>query len=184
MDNYIYFNVHRMYVNVMISVRVADITKLKVDAIVNAANNSLLGGGGVDGAIHRAAGPALLQECMALGGCKTGESKMTNAYNLPCKKIIHTVGPIWQGGKHNEAALLASCYDSALKIAEENDLCSIAFPCISTGVYHFPHLQAARIAIDTVMEHIQDRKYDGEVTFCCFHREDALIYRNLLEGMK
>lgn len=184
MNHFVYFNVQKMISSRNIYVRLGDITKLKVDAIVNAANNSLLGGGGVDGAIHRAAGPALLQECIRLGGCKTGESKMTNAYNLPCKKIIHTVGPIWHGGNQNEAALLASCYDSALKLAEENDIYSIAFPCISTGVYHFPHLQAAEIAINTVMKHILGRKYEGDVTFCCFHLEDAAIYKKLLDGIK
>ena len=141
-----------------------DITRLKVDAIVNAANNSLLGGGGVDGAIHRAAGRELLDECRTLGGCPTGESKITDAYKLPCKKVIHTVG-----------------YDSALKLAEENQLTSIAFPCISTGVYGYPKQEAAEIALSTIFKHIHSGAYKGDIILCCFQEEDAKIYEQLLK---
>ncbi len=158
-----------------------DITQLQVDAIVNAANRSLLGGGGVDGAIHRAAGKELLEECRTLGGCRTGESKMTDAYRLPCKKIIHTVGPVWRGGGHHEAELLASCYDTALRLAEAHGLKSVAFPCISTGVYRYPQREAARIAYETVKRLIRDGEYEGDVVFCCFQDEDAEIYGKLMQ---
>lgn len=157
-----------------------DITQLKVDAIVNAANESLLGGGGVDGAIHRAAGRELLEECRTLGGCPTGQSKITDAYQLPCHKVIHTVGPIWRGGEAGERQLLASCYKTALNLAEEYQLKSIAFPCISTGVYRFPREEAAEIAIKTVTHYISSGKYSGKAIFCCFLKEDAILYQKLL----
>ncbi|MBR2150402.1 MAG: O-acetyl-ADP-ribose deacetylase [Prevotella sp.] len=159
-----------------IRIVVGDITELEVDAIVNAANRSLLGGGGVDGAIHRAAGPGLLKECRTLGGCETGQSKMTDAYNLPCKKVIHTVGPIWYGGNNNERELLASCYDTAMKLAEEHNLKSIAFSCISTGVYGFPKAEAAVIAQRVLTEHLQNG-YEGDIIVCCFSENDAQYYR-------
>ena len=158
-----------------IKIVVGDITTLEVDAIVNAANRSLLGGGGVDGAIHRAAGIGLLNECRTLGGCETGQSKMTDAYNLPCKKVIHTVGPVWYGGNNHERELLASCYDTAMRLAEENNLKSIAFSCISTGVYGFPKAEAAMIAQRVLNEHLKNG-YDGEFIICCFTEADAKYF--------
>ncbi len=162
---------------------VGDITRLHVDAVVNAANNSLLGGGGVDGAIHRAAGSGLLRECRALGGCETGQCKMTNAYNMPCRKIIHTVGPVWRGGRADEARLLASCYDTALTIAEREQFDSIAFPLISTGAYGYPHEEAAQIAINTIVKHLKSGKCKSDVIICCFDDMAAETYNDIMDGM-
>ncbi len=159
----------------------ADITTLKVDAIVNAANTSLLGGGGVDGAIHHAAGPELLAECRGLRGCETGHAKITRGYRLPAKSVIHTVGPVWRGGKHGEGALLASCYRRSLLLACEHGIQSIAFPCISTGVYGYPADQAAAIAVQTVRETQASLPYRVDVTFCCFSRCDYETYARLLQ---
>ncbi len=165
---------------VNVHAQLADITNLAVDAIVNAANSSLLGGGGVDGAIHRAAGPELLRECALLGGCPTGEARITRGYNLPAKFVIHTVGPVWRGGAYGEPALLASCYRKSLEIAAGRNLQSIAFPCISTGVYGYPIREAAEIAINEVRRFIENPGSLCEVIFCCFSRQDHQIYLDLL----
>jgi O-acetyl-ADP-ribose deacetylase (regulator of RNase III) len=165
---------------VTLSALQADITTLAVDAIVNAANSSLLGGGGVDGAIHRAAGPELLQECRLLHGCKTGDAKVTKGYRLRAKHIIHTVGPVWRGGAQGEPELLASCYRRSLEIAAARGVASIAFPCISTGIYGFPVEQAAEIAVATVRASLTDAGSIQEVIFCCFSASDLEIYRRLL----
>jgi len=166
--------------NKKINAIVGDITTLKLDAIVNAANGTLLGGGGVDGAIHRAAGPQLLAECRTLGGCETGRTKATAGYRLPATYVFHTVGPVWHGGMHDEAQLLESCYRTSLDLAVRYGCSTIAFPCISTGVYGFPHEPAAEIAVTVCSGFLDAHDTAPDVTFCCFLEQDYLIYQKLL----
>lgn len=165
-----------------IRLHTGDITKLKVDAIVNAANTSLLGGGGVDGAIHRAAGKELLDYCRTLNGCKTGDAKITPGFKLPAKFVIHTAGPVWNGGARGEDKLLANCYRNSLKLAEENNIRTIAFPAISTGVYRFPKERAAAIALREVKNFLNDHKLPEKVIFCSFDEASARIYEQAMKN--
>ncbi|MFC3151882.1 O-acetyl-ADP-ribose deacetylase [Litoribrevibacter euphylliae] len=165
----------------VLKAQLGDITELNVNAIVNAANESLLGGGGVDGAIHRAAGPGLLSECRALNGCTTGQAKITQGYKLPANHVIHTVGPVWHGGNCGEAELLASCYQESLKLAARYQVKTIAFPCISTGIYGYPANQAVEVAIRSVKDFLNDQPHQmDEVIFCCFSENDYQIYLSAL----
>lgn len=161
-----------------------DITAISADAIVNAANSSLLGGGGVDGAIHRAAGPELLKECRTLNGCPTGHAKLTKGYNLPAEFVIHTVGPVWHGGNNNEEELLTSCYRSSLLLAEKNDIKTIAFPSISTGIYSFPIERACRIAVKTVYDFLSGNESIEKVIFVCFSDGDLEIYNEVVSELQ
>jgi O-acetyl-ADP-ribose deacetylase len=163
-----------------LEVVVADITTLRVDAIVNAANTSLLGGGGVDGAIHRAAGPELKAECRTLHGCATGDAKITKGYRLPARHVIHAVGPVWHGGSHGEDELLASCYATAIRLCQANRLASVAFPAISTGIYHFPADRAAAIAVATTLAALSSAPALERVVFCCFSDASARLHEEAM----
>lgn len=167
--------------NAKIKLCQGDITTFSIDAIVNAANTSLLGGGGVDGAIHRAAGPKLLEECRTLNGCKTGEAKITKGYNLKARFVIHTVGPIWRGGNYDEENLLANCYKNSLQVAVEHGIKTIAFPSISTGIYHFPIEKASAIAVREVLSFLKNESTIEEVLFVCFSKSDLEVYKRSME---
>src|SRR5205807_1498868 len=167
---------------VRLEVIVADITTLGVDAIVNAANSSLLGGGGVDGAIHRAAGPELLAECRSLHGCNTGDAKITRGYRLPARHVIHAVGPVWHGGRQGEDGLLASCYARAIELCQANGLASVAFPAISTGIYRFPADRAAGIAVTTTVNALAAAPYVTRVIFCCFSPDSGRLHEEAMAG--
>jgi O-acetyl-ADP-ribose deacetylase (regulator of RNase III) len=173
----------RQFGDTRLEVIVADITTLSVDAIVNAANTSLLGGGGVDGAIHRAAGRELLAECRTLGGCETGGAKITRGYLLPARHVIHAVGPVWNGGRKGEDELLASCYRHAIDLCRANNLASIAFPAISTGIYRFPADRAARIAVATTVEALSSAPSLNRVIYCCFSPDSARLHEEAITGL-
>jgi O-acetyl-ADP-ribose deacetylase (regulator of RNase III) len=163
-----------------LSVVTADITSLAVEAIVNAANETLLGGGGVDGAVHRAAGPGLLEECRAIGGCPPGEARLTGGYRLRARWVIHAIGPVWRGGAGGEARLLGSCYTESLRLAHRNEIETLAFPAISSGAYGYPLEEAAKVAVRSVAAWLAANELPRGVTFCCFRERDAEIYRALL----
>lgn len=171
-----------VYKKVKLNIIQGDITKMKVDAVVNAANNTLLGGGGVDGAIHRAGGPTILEQCKKIGGCPTGEARITTAGNMPSKYVIHTVGPVYKDGREGEAKLLYNAYYNSMKLAKEYNLKTIAFPAISTGVYNYPKLEAAQIATKAVMDFIDKEDYIEEVYFVLFSEDNYLLYKKILDN--